>query len=125
MITDKSPFFESLNQCYVIHRVRGCVIHRVRGCVIHRVRGCVRGLCQSLFSNHLNRGCVQGLYKNQCVCTSTCRSLLSKPLVQGLCPPVFLIGYCFPSLRDSSFCFFTTFIQAPLFLLNKCFLIFC
>jgi hypothetical protein len=85
MITDKSPFFESLNQCYVIHRVRGCVIHRVRGCVIHRVRGCVRGLCQSLFSNHLNRGCVQGLYKNQCVCTSTCRSLLSKPLVEASC----------------------------------------
>ena len=115
-IIDKSPFFESLNQGYVTHRVRGCV----------------RGLCQSLFSNHLNRGCVthrvrgcvRGLYQNQCVCTSTCRSLLSKPLVQGLCPPVFLIGYCFPSLRDSSFCFFTTFIQAPLFLLNKCFLIF-
>ena len=82
-IIDKSPFFESLNQGYVTHRVRGCV----------------RGLCQSLFSNHLNRGyvthrvrgCVRGLYQNQCVCTSTCRSLLSKPLVEAFYGKVFIV----------------------------------
>ena len=109
-IIDKSPFFAS--KVYGILFSNPLVQGYVRGCVIHRIESSY----PRFMSNPLNQGCVRG-----CVNVSF-RILMSKvyvktnvyvpPLVKtSLYPPVFLIGYCSSSLRDSSFCFFTTFIQ--------------
>lgn len=118
MITDKTPFFASKVYGILFSNPlnRGCV----RGCVIHRVESSY----PRFMSNPLNQGCVRGCVIPRvrgCVNVSF-RILMSKvyvktnvyvpPLVKtSLYPPVFLIGYCSSSLRDSSFCFFTTFIQ--------------